>query len=168
MLTYRKCDNEQLWSAFSLFYLQHCNEIIADYPVEYAIHDILTYMDHGHVIVGLVDGELIGFTTCYIGLPEQRHANAQIAVLHNSYIVPEYQSTRTFLRGLHVSVQELGRSVPAIEEIRIHAAVKKPYLQRMYGKIARKIGVIGKEGDQYDEYAATYEELSRYCERFGS
>lgn len=169
MITYHLCSNEWLWSQYTLFYLQHRQEIISDYSVEYVMQDIVRYMDDGHAILALNEREeAIAITACYYEWPDPNQVKKDVAILHNSYVLPEYQASRVFLRGLSYSVEEIGIARPQVTEVRMHAGVNKPYLHSIYSKIARKSGHVGDSGKQFTEFVTSYEELSRYCRRFGS
>lgn len=167
MVTYHLCTNERLWSQYTLFYLQHRQEIISDYKVEYVIQDVLRYMDDGHAILALNEREeVIAITACYYGLPDPDQEKHDSAVLHNSYVLPEYQTSRVFLRGLTCNVEEIGRARPQVTEVRMHAGANKPYLHRIYSKIAQISGLTGDSGKLFTEFVTSYEELSTYCRQF--
>gem|GEM_PF-1423149 len=167
MITYHLCSNEWLWSQYTLFYLQHRQEIITDYTVKYVIQDIVRYMDDGHAILALNEmEEVIAITACYYEVPDPNRVKKDAAVLHNSYVLPEYQTSRVFLRGLSYSVEEIGKARPQVTEVRMHAGVDKPYLHRIYSKIAQRSGVTGDSGKRFTEFVTSYEELSRYCRQF--
>lgn len=167
MLSYYVCQSDWLWSKYILFYIGNRQEIITDYTTEYVIQDIVRYMNHGHGILALNEArEVVAITAGYMGLPKNQHKDKHIAVLHNSYVLPRYQNSRTFLRGLQMNVGEIGKASPQVTEVRIHAAVNKPYLNRIYSKIARKADSPEYPNAQFDEYIVSYEALTAYCQRF--
>jgi hypothetical protein len=167
VITYHLCSNEWLWSQYTLFYLRHRQEIIADYKMEYVIQDIVRYMDDGHAILALNEmEEVIAITACYYGLPDPNQVKKDTAVLHNSYVLPKYQTSRVFLRGLTYNVEEIGKARPQVTEVRMHAGVNKPYLHRIYSKIAQTTGFIGDSSNLFTEFVTSYEDLSRYCRQF--
>lgn len=137
--------------------------------MEYVMQDIVRYMDDGHAILALNEREeVIAITACYYELPDPNEVKKDVAVLHNSYVLPEYQASRVFLRGLTYSVEEIGIARPQVTEVRMHAGANKPYLHRIYSKIAQQTGFTGDSDKLFVEFVTSYEELSRYCRRFGS
>ncbi|WP_127579973.1 hypothetical protein [Paenibacillus koleovorans] len=120
-------------------------------------------MDHGHAIVAMNSkDEVVAITSYYIGTTAKHFENKHIAILHNSYILPSYRTSRIFLRGLKLNVEEIVKASPKVEKMLIYAPVSNRYLNSLYSKIARRSDPPHDASPEYYQYVISIETLSRY------
>lgn len=161
------CTNTRLWSRFTDFYLVHRERIIPGYPVQLVVRDVNSYMKMGRgaIIVNEWD-EVIGIGSFVLGLMEDGYEQKEIAVLGNSCFTEDYQTKRTFIRGLQVLAEQIEEANPDVREVRIPTPADNAYTNQLYGKLATLHHSYESSYGQVNVYSTPFREYADFCRRF--
>lgn len=153
----KPCVLDKDYARFARFYIAHCNQ----FHEHYSLYDAIA-----HIFSSIHDSRLLLFNDEQGGLAgytHYRYEKDKAAVFIDSAILlSAYRSSRVFYRGFVDLVMQIMEESSEIRLVRFHAHANQAYLNRLYGKFARRTGE--REGDNGLEYVyeTEFADLLRY------
>ncbi|RIX51544.1 GNAT family N-acetyltransferase [Paenibacillus nanensis] len=153
----KPCDLDKDYARFARFFIAHCNQFHPKYNLYDAIAHIITSVPGSRLM--LFDderGELAGYV-------HYRYDESGTTVFIDSTIlISAYRSSRVFYRGFCEVIRQVMLESGGVRVVRFHALGDQAYLNRLYGKFAKRIGELESERGQEVVYETDFEALLGY------
>ncbi|MCU6708684.1 GNAT family N-acetyltransferase [Paenibacillus sp. J5C_2022] len=149
------CDDD--YARFARFYIAHSKE----FHSLYSLHDALLYVmdtvtSSRLMLLDNEDGQLSAF------IQYRYEDNGTVALIDSAILERTYRSSRIFFTGFRDIVRQIDLENESVCRVRFHALTDHAYLNRLYGKFARRIGEREGTNGRENVYETSMQELRRY------
>jgi len=164
---YKLCQNDSDFAKASLFIMENKWDLHAGFSTLDMVDLLYSYATEGRILM-LTDPEerIIAVAAYYIGTPEERFTDRDIAFVDLALTDEAYRGTRLFVRGLTILAEVLQQEPHPIQELRFVAHSDNSYLCRLYRKFTTsstsREGSLGPETVFYVTFQYLTTILNRY------
>ncbi len=149
------CDDD--YASFARFYIAHSREFHHQYSLPDALLYVLDTLSSSRLM--LLDNEE-GQLSAFI---QYRYEDNSAAVFIDSAILDRrYRSSRVFFSGFRDIVRQIGIENGDASRVTFHALADHAYLNRLYGKFARRTGEREGTNGRENVYETSMQELRHY------
>lgn len=155
-----KCETDEQWYRFSEFFVQHGNKVNPLLEPSTILLELLRYKQNGGVLYEEIQGQIVGALGYCIGTPDREFDNPSDVFIGSTILLEQFRFGKLFYLGWVALIKELRAAKVPVTHIHFHALQDNAYLNRMYGKFARKTGEFHNEYGIHCTYVARFQDFT--------